>query len=270
MATATSDDVRMNKKSKATDKKVALPLKKTRGRRPQSMGLKAAKDALYREHILEAAEHIFAEQGFASARMNDIAKAVGISLGTLYQAYPGKTELYRAILIARDNEMLKTVMTKGHKVLQQPQSIEQLLWLMNTHLTYLLDHPDYLRMQLQQGHAWYHVTARPSEDEQKIWERGLATMKQVFIWGESQGHFIAGDAIDQARLMLALQQTRLANWVSAGMREAHAIVMARVQADFVRYFCRPAIAEKFLSKDGASLSSDAQKRILSVGQTTTA
>lgn len=229
--------------------------KPMRGRRPQSLDLRAAKDALYRDHIMEAAEKIFAEQGYASAKMQDIASAVGISLATLYQAFPGKTELHRAIRVARDSEMFNAVMRQNQKTFAPTQVIEKLLWLMETHLRYFLEHPHYLRMQLQQGHAWYHSTAWPSEDERQLWERGMSFMKQVFAWGQSEGLLVGGDTEDQARLMMALQQTRLANWVGAGMKEAHADVIARIQADFVRTFCRPAKAVVLLTADGSAMAS---------------
>jgi AcrR family transcriptional regulator len=251
----------MRQRSTTVTKKQEATARAARGRRPQSKELRAAKDALYREHIMEAAERIFAEQGFDDTKMQDIARAVGISLATLYQAYPGKAELYRAILIARDAEMLNTVMVKGQKVLLQPQTIEQLLWLMETHLRFLLEHPDYLRMQLQQGHAWYHATAWPSSEERQMWERGLAAVAQVLDWGQSQGLFISGDVTDQARLMMAMQQTRLVNWVSSGMREPHAAVMARIQADFVRNFVRAERAVAMLSADGASLNPATRDRV---------
>jgi AcrR family transcriptional regulator len=216
---------------------------------------------MYREHIMEAAERIFADQGFLNTKMQDIARAVGVSLSTLYQAYPGKEELYRAILIARDAEMMGAVMSKGQQVLQQPQTVERLLWLMETHLRFLLEHPDYLRMQLQQGHAWYHSTAWPSREEQQVWERGLGVLEQVFAWGEAQGFLIPGKAADQGRMLLTLQQTRLANWVMGGMQEPHDTVVARIQADFVRVFCRTELSTTLLSSDGANLNATALNRI---------
>lgn len=251
----------MSQRTVGAVKKPGAASRPTRGRRPQSKELRAARDALYREHIMEAAERIFAEQGFDDTKMQDIAREVGISLATLYQAYPGKGELYRAILIARDSEMLNTVMAQGQQALAQPQSIERLLALMETHLRFLLEHPDYLRMQLQQGHVWYHSTAWPSREEQQMWERGLAVIAQVLTWGQAQELFVPGDTKDQARLMMAMQQTRLANWVGAGMQEPHDTVMARIQADFVRNFCRAPVAAGLLSADGASLSAETQTRI---------
>lgn len=252
--------------SNRTDSPTRKPAaaKAARGRRPQSQDLRAAKDALYREHIMEAAERIFAEQGFDATKMQDIARAVGISLGTLYQAYPGKSELHRAILVARSGQMFNVVMAKGQPIFRQPKTIEHLLWLMNAHLLFLLQHPDYLRIQLQQGHAWYHSTAWPSSDEEMLWKQGLALMQQIFAWGQAEGMFIPGDVTDQARLMMALQQTRLANWVGDGMKESHDDVIAHVQADFVRNFCRPQVAAGLLSPEGDHLNEAATAKLRAI------
>lgn len=225
-----------------------------RGRPPQTGKLKAAKTAMYREHIMDVAERLFAEDGFDHTRMQDIATAAGISLGTLYQSYSGKRALYRQLLIARDGEMLQAAMDKGRQVLRQPQSVEQLLWLTAAHIRFLLEHDDYLRIQLQEGYAWYHTAAQPSADEQHMWEQGIGFIQALLDWGTAQGHFVPGNTADQARLMITLQQTRLANWVMGGMRDAHDKVIADIQADFVRQFCRPQVAAAMLSADGAELS----------------
>lgn len=243
-----------------------LKATRSRGRKPQSAQLREAREALYREHILEVAEAIFADQGFANTRMQDIAKAAGISLAKLYQVYPGKDELYRGILIERDAEMLEAVMSKGQALLAQPQSVEQLLWLTGINLRYLLEHPDYLRMQLQEGYAWYHSAAQASTDEKMMWERGLAMMEQVFAWGAQAGFFLPDNPTDMARMLMSLQQTRLANWVSANMQEAHDRVIQRIQADFVRNFCVPKVAAQLLAKDGASLSKATQEKIQAFDQ----
>lgn len=50
------------------------------------------------EQILEAASQVFAEKGFASARMDDIAARVGLSKGTLYLYFKSKDALITALL----------------------------------------------------------------------------------------------------------------------------------------------------------------------------
>lgn len=237
-----------------------------RGRKPQAQELKAAKEALYRRHILSIAESIFAEHGFANTRMQDIAREAGISLGTLYQSYASKHALHRGVLIARDGEMLEDVLSRGQAVLQQPQSIEHLLWLQGTHLQFLLEHPDYLRMQLQEGYAWYHDAARPSSEEQQMWMRGLSAIEHVFRWGMDQGWLVPGTPADDARMLMALQQTRLANWVSEGMQSSHDEVIARIRADFVRQFCQPALAATLLEADGSALNAATVARLEAIDQ----
>ncbi|RJF86506.1 TetR/AcrR family transcriptional regulator [Oleomonas cavernae] len=239
----------------SVEPKTAEPAESEAGRRraQAAQALRAAKDALSREHILDAAERVFADGGFASARMQDVAREAGISLATLYQFYPGKRELHRAILIARDNEMLEAVLQKVQASLERPQSMVQMLWVQRAHMQFLLGHTDYLRLILQEGYAWYHAAAQPTSDEQQIWERGIAAIEQVLAWGIAAGHMVGGKGPDQARMVLALQQTRLANWVADGMHEAHDAVIERVQTDFVRFFCRPAVALDLLTEDGAGL-----------------
>lgn len=211
---------------------------------------------------MEVAERMFAEQGFSNTKMQDIASAAGISLGTLYQSYSGKRELYRRLLVSRDGQMFNEVMTKGQDVLQQtPQSVEQLLWLMEGHVRFLLEHADYLRIQLNEGYAWYHQAAQPSSEEQQMYDRGMQAIEQVLQWGMEQGHFVPGDAGNEARMMMSMQQTRLANWVMDGMQEAHDPVIARIQADFVRQFCRPALVSAMMSDDGTGLDGNVIERI---------
>ena len=57
-----------------------------------------AREGLYRQLILEAAERSFAEKGFDDARIEEIAAESGLSLGTLYSVFAGKPDVMRAVL----------------------------------------------------------------------------------------------------------------------------------------------------------------------------
>jgi AcrR family transcriptional regulator len=50
------------------------------------------------ERILDAAEALFAEHGFAGTAIRDIAARVGLNPASLYNHFPGKQELYEAVL----------------------------------------------------------------------------------------------------------------------------------------------------------------------------
>ena len=49
------------------------------------------------ERILDAAAHIFHEQGYTAATTNDIADEAGVSIGSLYQYFPNKDALLVAL-----------------------------------------------------------------------------------------------------------------------------------------------------------------------------
>lgn len=55
------------------------------------------KDARPQE-LLEAALDLFVERGFAATRLDDVAKAAGVSKGTLYLYYKSKEDLFKAVV----------------------------------------------------------------------------------------------------------------------------------------------------------------------------
>lgn len=48
--------------------------------------------------ILDAAQRVFSERGFAASRMDDIAAAAGLSKGGIYTHFKSKEEIYEALL----------------------------------------------------------------------------------------------------------------------------------------------------------------------------
>ncbi len=51
-----------------------------------------------RKQLLAAAQEVFVAQGYHAAAMDDIAERAGVSKPVLYQHFPGKMELYLALL----------------------------------------------------------------------------------------------------------------------------------------------------------------------------
>src|SRR3954469_9054334 len=57
-----------------------------------------------RLQLLRAAQDVFVAQGFHAAAMDDIADRAGVSKPVLYQHFPGKRELYLAVLEQQGDE----------------------------------------------------------------------------------------------------------------------------------------------------------------------
>src|SRR3954464_8320034 len=62
-----------------------------------------------RMQLLQAAQDVFVAQGFHAAAMDDIADRAGVSKPVLYQHFPGKRELYLALLEAHVSELADRV-----------------------------------------------------------------------------------------------------------------------------------------------------------------
>ena len=61
--------------------------------------------SLYRNAILHAAEEVFAERGFFSARIQDIAERGGFAVGTVYKHFEQKEDVLRALMVERTTAM---------------------------------------------------------------------------------------------------------------------------------------------------------------------
>jgi len=66
-----------------------------------------------REQILAAALMVFGDKGVAAAQMSHVAKAAGVSKGTLYWYFDSKRELVQALLQSELDEFLATARGAG-------------------------------------------------------------------------------------------------------------------------------------------------------------
>ena len=62
-----------------------------------------------RAQLLDAAREVFVASGYHAAAMDDIAEAAGVSKPVLYQHFPGKLELYLALLDASSDALIAAV-----------------------------------------------------------------------------------------------------------------------------------------------------------------
>lgn len=62
-----------------------------------------------RQALLETAEAVFAERGFAGATMAEIASRAGYSAGNLYNVFKGKDALFAEVLGTRADQVLEQV-----------------------------------------------------------------------------------------------------------------------------------------------------------------
>ncbi|MEP7034479.1 MAG: TetR/AcrR family transcriptional regulator [Dermatophilaceae bacterium] len=74
----------------------------------QARGVRLPRPAR-RVQLLRAAQEVFVEYGYHAAAMDDIAERAGVSKPVLYQHFPGKLDLYLALLDQHSGELLGLV-----------------------------------------------------------------------------------------------------------------------------------------------------------------
>jgi AcrR family transcriptional regulator len=67
-------------------------------RRPAGNGARAQKSAARRDAILAAALDEFSAQGFAAARLDDVARRAGVAKGTIYLHFRDKEALFQELI----------------------------------------------------------------------------------------------------------------------------------------------------------------------------
>lgn len=70
---------------------------------------KSRERAFRKAWLLDAAETLFLECGFARTSMQDIARRSGVALGTLYKAFSGKEELFARVMERRMGRLVEAV-----------------------------------------------------------------------------------------------------------------------------------------------------------------
>lgn len=62
-----------------------------------------------RHHIVTAAMSVFSRYGYTRTTMNDIAKAAGLTRPTLYQSFPDKEAVFRAVIDEMATQLFATI-----------------------------------------------------------------------------------------------------------------------------------------------------------------
>ncbi len=203
-------------------------------RKRNKANLEAARTRMYHELVFECAERLFAEQGFDESSMRDIAAEAGISLRTLYSAYPGKRDIVDDILRTRGGEFTQRV-TDG--VGSGGSVLERLRAGVHAVSSYLLDHRDFFRIQRRDGQGWGLLPA--DESDRDNWQAGMSFAAELLREGMKEEIFYQGDPELMAASTSALLQAQLAGFISRRNDESPEEIADAVFTQICRLLCRP-------------------------------
>jgi AcrR family transcriptional regulator len=96
-----------------------------------------------REEILRAAERIFAKNGFHNSTVAEIAKESEFAIGTLYQFFKNKEELYYTMMIEKFDLLYNTLLTEVGK---NTKCFEKLNCLVGVVLAFIEQNVDFFKI----------------------------------------------------------------------------------------------------------------------------
>jgi TetR/AcrR family transcriptional regulator len=105
--------------------------------------LRQARDLSTARRIVATAEDIFAEQGLAGARMDEIARAAKVNKALLYYYFRSKEELHRFVLETLLSQLRAGVGDAGAEV-RSPR--KRLSAIVDNFFDFVLAHPNYPRL----------------------------------------------------------------------------------------------------------------------------
>ena len=200
--------------------------------RRRSSAQEARRD-FYRARLVEVAEALFAEKGFESTKMEEVAEEAGLSLGTVYSAFRGKSAILEALHETRLKELLGVSVAATRNL---RGSVEILVAGMRGFVEFFLDNPDFLRIHLRDSTSW--GLPMPGRSPRAVaWEKGQAILIGILEQGIREGAFYADDPSRLARTCAAIGEIRLGDWLSGGMSEQPEVILADVERQLRRAVC---------------------------------
>ena len=116
-------------------------LKRLGRRVPRS--LRQARDLTTARRIVAAAEEIFAEQGLAGARMDEIARAAKVNKALLYYYFRSKEELHRFVLEALFSQLRAGIEERDAAALSPGKRLTAVI---DNFFGFVVQHPNYPRL----------------------------------------------------------------------------------------------------------------------------
>ena len=194
-----------------------------------------AKTSMYRSLIIDAAERLFASRGYERTKIQDVATESGISLGTLYSVFDGKSDIYEAV---QDERLGQLFLLAGRTMASDDRAADRLMRGNRVFIRWLTEHPDFLRIHLNNSGAWASNPQEVGEGLVNAWRRGIDLIALVVDEAMRAGDAFEGDPVIAARTMVAVQQVHMSAWVESGMQDDADDLADRIEEQLQRTLFR--------------------------------
>lgn len=164
-----------------------------------------------RSEILSEAEKVFAAKGFYAATMVDIAQASGYAVGTLYQFFPSKEDLFMTLIAERLACMERQI---RESMEEKEDVLDKIGALIRAHFLFVESNLDFCNL-------FYRVnTAALYSANTTLWEKMLQDhlrqarfIEDLFRQAMAEGKIRPADAGDLAFVLIGMIRATVFAWM---------------------------------------------------------
>lgn len=181
---------------------------------------------MYREEILVAAERVFVAKGYAAATIEEIAREAEVAIGTIYNFFRGKEELYDCFVERMAQEVMQTFETEVLPLEDPREAIRQLIKLRLAHFE---QHYSFFQaiFQAEMGYRIDPGRMMPPV-VREIYDRYIAHLAGIFQRGIDQGLFEPVDTLYYTLGLEGVITAFVAHWARVRSTEPLAVRAERL------------------------------------------
>ncbi len=181
--------------------------KKTRVR----TGRKARESLQRRREILDAAEHLFGKRGFFPTSMAEIARASEFSVGSLYQFFKSKEEVYVALMEEKFESFIGQVRAEVDRA---PGPMEKIDALIGSKLQFFEKNRDFFKIYATElGGADCSVKGPPGQKLMGQFKGYIEIISSVIREGMENGMIRKADPDSLAYVLNGIMTALIRPWI---------------------------------------------------------
>ncbi|MBN9477613.1 MAG: TetR family transcriptional regulator [Bordetella sp. SCN 67-23] len=174
-----------------------------------------------RERILLEASKLFAQSGYESSSIGELAAAIGVSKPAIYHYFATKQDIYDAIILQALQGLTDAVVPA---VNAQPDPLDKLRVFMTAHAAYLeRNYWSFVAMLV--GFSGMSPSYR--DDAARLRDAYERLLRQILEQGAREGVFRPGQVVTSGRAVLSLL-----NWMARWFKPGHGSTAEQIALDY--------------------------------------
>ncbi len=185
----------------------------------------------HRREILAAAERIFARKGYHATTMEEVAKEAEFAVGTLYNLFKGKDDLYTNVIKAFVEQFLGQFAARVQSIDDADKAIAALIELRLTHFD---EHREFIRVAFEASLCCRLEPAQGLAPELvEMHSRYTESVRKIFEQGIAQGTFDQADPLYLALCLEGIINAFVGYWSRHGSTESLSERIAKMRREFL-------------------------------------